>query len=212
MLRKLSKDVKLTLSILFILIGIILIFSNYFISIKKDLFNRKNIEYMTTLVELTEIPEEVIEEDITDPTKSVTTTTKPKLGKYDYIGYLSIPDINLERGFLSTLSKYNSVKYNIMLIKDSTMPDQKNGNLILAAHSGNSSISYFKHLYKLKMGAKATITYNNKDYTYQMVDKYEVKKDGTVEIKRNKNKTTLTLITCSKTKNNKQEVYIFELI
>ena len=105
----------------------------------------------------------------------------------------------------------NSVNYNVMLIEGSEMPDVENGNLILAAHRGNSSVSFFDKLYKLKMGAEATVTYQNKNYTYNLVESYTVPKTGKVTIRRNGEVNTLTLITCTRNDKKTQTVFIFEL-
>ena len=138
-------------------------------------------------------------------------TTTPVIN-YNYIGYLDIPKINLKRGFVSLNSKYNSISYNVMLIKGSSMPDVKNGNLILAAHRGNSSVSFFDKLYKLNLGDEANVTYNDKIYTYKLVNTYLEAKDGTIAIYRDENKTTLTLITCTRGDKKTQTVFIFELV
>ena len=91
------------------------------------------------------------------------------------------------------------------------MPDVKNGNLIIAAHSGNSYISYFKNLYKLSNDDVAYVYFNNIKYTYKVAGKYDVEKTGKVVIHRDNKKNTLTLITCSQTDKSKQIVYILEL-
>lgn len=215
MLRRLSKNVKITLSILLIFIGIALISLTYFSGIKSNLFNYKNINLLEQEIVLPEPVEEIIEIDTTVPTEVVSTTvptTTKKVSKKDsYIGYLEIPKIKVKRGFLSVNSKYNSVKYNVMLIKGSDMPDVKNGNLILAAHRGNSSVSFFENLYKLNNGDTAKITYNGKVYTYKLVDDYLVPKTGNITISRNADATTLTLITCTRYGNDTQTVFVFEL-
>ena len=90
------------------------------------------------------------------------------------------------------------------------MPDIKNSNLILAAHSGNSNVSSFKDLNKLEINDNIYIEYNNKEYQYKIVNYYTVEKTGLIDIIRNKNKTTLTLITCIEN-TNKQLVIISEL-
>jgi LPXTG-site transpeptidase (sortase) family protein len=90
------------------------------------------------------------------------------------------------------------------------MPDIENGNLILAGHSGNARVSYFKNLNKLKLDDTAIIIYNNKEYNYKVVDIYEIDKTGDAEIIRDENKNTLTLITC-KHNTKKQIVIICEM-
>src|SRR5574344_499476 len=131
---------------------------------------------------------------------------------YDYIGVLEIPSIGIKRGFLNINDKNNVVNKNIQVIEKSDMPDIKNGNLIIAAHSGSGRVSYFKNLYKLATSDTAYIHYNGVKYTYSVVNRYEVEKTGEVVIKRNNDKTTLTLISCSQTDKTKQIVYILELV
>ena len=92
------------------------------------------------------------------------------------------------------------------------MPDVKKGNLILAAHRGNSSVSFFDKLYKLDIGDTASVTYNDKVYTYKLVNTYLEEKDGTIAIYRDETKNTLTLITCTRNDKKTQTVFIFEMI
>jgi LPXTG-site transpeptidase (sortase) family protein len=204
MLLKLQKNAKITLSILFIFIGIALLTFNYFGSVKSNLFNEKNIELLSQQIELPEEVRTIDEEepDITSPVQPSTT---------GYIGYLSVPDVNIKRGFVDFDNPDNTLSKNIMLIKGSSMPDVKNGNLILAGHNGRSWYSFFNDLYKLKDGAHAYVTYNGRVYDYTLKNRYDVPKIGTITVQRNGDVNTLTLITCHRTDNHKQVVFIFEL-
>ena len=204
MLEKLSKNAKVTLGILLLFLGISCLLFTYFKTIKSNIFNEKNLKYFEE-VDIAETIEEVVDETVPEE------TTTPVIN-YNYIGYLDIPKINLKRGFVSLNSKYNSISYNVMLIKGSSMPDVENGNLILAAHRGNSSVSFFDKLYKLNLGDEANVTYNDKVYTYKLVNTYLEAKDGTIAIYRDENKTTLTLITCTRGDKKTQTVFIFELV
>lgn len=128
-----------------------------------------------------------------------------------YLGILEIKSIKLKKGFYDINSKLNDVDKNIEVIKFSLMPNIKNSNLILASHSGNSDISYFKNLDKLKLGDIASVYYHKNKYDYKLVNYYEVIKSGKVQIIKNNDVNNLTLITCKKN-SDKQIVYIFELI
>ena len=128
-----------------------------------------------------------------------------------YIGYLEIPKVDFKRGFVDINSKDNVVSKNISIISGSKYPDVEKGNFIIAGHSGTGIHSYFKNLYKLKIGDKAYVYYNNVKYTYKIVKIYKHPKDGTVAIYRDYDKTTLTLITCTKNDKKTQTVYIAEL-
>lgn len=129
--------------------------------------------------------------------------------KENYFAILEIPKINLFRGFYSINSKLNKVNKNIQILKESTMPNVNNSNLILVAHSGNSNVSFFKNLYKLSINDTAIIYYENNTYNYNLIDTYEIEKNGTFTITQNYS-DTLILITC-KPKTNKQIVYVFKL-
>ncbi len=128
-----------------------------------------------------------------------------------YLAFLEIPKINLNQGILPKTSYYNNVNYHVQILDISDLPDVINGNMVLASHSGSSNIAYFKNLYKLTKDDMAYIIYNNKKYSYQIVNIYNQVKKGSLNIYRDINKTTLTLITCTKDDKNSQTVYILEL-
>lgn len=157
--------------------------------------------------EVEEIKVDIDEEEIKEQPKQ----EEKKTYNYNYIGVLEIPKINIKRGFLNIKDKGNNVNKNLQVIKGSDMPNVKNGNLIIAAHSGNSYISYFKNLHKLSNDDVAYVYFNNIKYTYKVAGKYDAEKNGKVTIHRDNKKNTLTLITCSQTDKTKQIVYILEL-
>ena len=131
---------------------------------------------------------------------------------YDYIAVLEIPKIGLKRGFYNVGNRYNNIEYNVTMVSGSNLPDVVNGNLILMAHSGDAYISYFAYLYRLNIGDMAYVTYAGRKYQYKIVNIYEVPKNGIVTIRRNKSRTTLTMITCTKNNDHTQTVYISELV
>ena len=130
---------------------------------------------------------------------------------YEYIAVLRIPKINLKRGLVDKNSKYNDIKYNIMIHKESDNPSKKGGNVILLAHSGNSNISFFKNLHKLKLDDLIYLDYNNNTYKYKLINIYDIEKNGKAPIRKNTSKSSITLITCRNNTNN-QIVLIGELI
>ena len=156
------------------------------------------------------------QEEITDNTDNETPeeikeTPKPTETKIDYFAVIKIPKIGLEKGLAPKGSYYNNVNRNIFVLNESDMPDKEKGNVILAGHSGNARTSYFKNLYKLENDDVVSIFYNGYEYKYKVVNHYDVEKTGKVNIVRNAEKTTLTLITC-RHNTNKQIVYICELV
>lgn len=215
MLRK----IKLQNSTL-IIIGIIIIASGFVLGFHEYFEERKNKTFseMNILLYENEIPEnkeqDILEEQNNEVVNNtnIEETADNNDTNYNYIGFLEIPKINLKAGFLDINSKYNNVDKNVTIIRGSTMPNEENNNLILAAHSGSCSYCYFNKLYKLSKGDKAYISYNGEKQKYEIVNIYEVEKDGTVAIYRDYSKKTLTLITCTRNSDTKQTVYILELV
>lgn len=113
-----------------------------------------------------------------------------------YIAVLDIPKIFLKRYLYPIDSSLNNVDYNVEILSSSQMPDVTSGNLILAAHSGSSVIAHFHDLNQVDIGDEILVYYNNNVYNYIVEKKYTVPKTGEVAIKRNREKTTITLITC----------------
>ena len=206
-----------------ILTGVILIFVGFSFGLFEYFKEKKEKTFsdMNILLYESETPEEIdkeeekkeekeeVQEEKKEETKP-TENSQKQVYRYNYIGYIEIPKIGVKRGFLDLSSRYNNVDYNVTVIQGSNYPDVTNGNLILAAHSGNCSYCYFDDLYKLSIGDSAYITYGGVKYSYKIVDIYEVEKTGTVAIYRDYSKKVLTLITCTRNSTTKQTVYILE--
>lgn len=131
--------------------------------------------------------------------------------KNDILLVLEIPKINLKRVVYNLDSELNTIKKNIEIMKESSLPNIDNGNVILEGHNGDSSISYFNKLDKLSEFDLAYIYYQGTKYIYSIDKIYDVEKDGDVEVVRDKDKNTLTLITCKSNTQDKQLVLIFYL-
>lgn len=199
------------LGVILITFGITLMSNNYIKTKREETFNDMNLLLLDSNineVNTEESNDETTNEEVNEEVKESDTSKNYE----PYLAVLKIPKINLERGFYDKTSSLNNVDYNILFHSNSDYPDKLNGNVILASHSGTSSISYFKNLYKLELGDEAQINYKNTTYSYKVVNIYKEEKDGTIAIYRNKEKSTLTLITCTKNDNTKQTVYILERI
>lgn len=220
-----------------ILIGVALLSYDYFREKKMAVFENKNIALFESetprdvnsneeLETEVENPDEIEDgsSTIDDPSnnnqegtnggsnnKGDSNNSSGPSANISYVGILEIPKINLKKGFLDMDSPYNNVDKNVTVIQTSTYPDVENGNLILAAHTGNSYVSFFTRLHELQIGDFAYITYKQKKYTYQLVDIYTQPKVGTISIYRDINKTTLTLVTCTKGNLTTQTIFILEL-
>lgn len=199
--QKRNKSHSILIGSLIVLVGISFLIVDWYKDFKVEKQDEEQIEVFFEEEAPTE--EVVVEEVKKEETKPYVDT---------YIAILEIPTISFKRGLVEINSKRNDVKYNVQIIKPSDMPNVTNGNLILASHSGSGYTAFFRNLYKLKIGDKSYVYYDNEKYTYEVIKIYEETKDGTIQIKRNQKETTLTLITCSQTNKKNQIVVISELI
>lgn len=193
----------------FLVFGGALVLSwNYLLKMRDEVFSDMKIAMMGVPANA----EEVHPEDVPGaPSEHYEETYEIDYSKY--YGVLEIPKIGLKRGFYNVGSKYNNIQNNVTMVSGSTPPNEGVGNLILMAHSGDSWISYFAYLYRLGIGDECSITMNGgSTYRYQIVDIYQVNKSGMLVLKWNHDKTTLTLVTCTKDNDSQQTVYVAEYI
>ncbi len=208
-MKKNNLKFQVAAGVILIISGIPLLLSNYIKEKRDVVFSEMNLalsEINTRDIENDEEEEPVVEEPTEEAKEDNNYTYE------EYLGVLDIPKINFYRGFYSKTSSLNNVQFNLFVLKESDYPDVVNGNLIIAGHSGNYNNSYFNDLYKLGIDDTVTVHYQGKDYTYKITKIYNEKKTGTVRILRNRNKTSLTLITCTNGDNYHQTIYIAELM
>ena len=196
--------------------GVILVISGTLVLLSDYIKDKRDVVFSEMNLALSEINTRNIENDEEEPAvEEPTEEVKEDNNNYiyeEYLGVLDIPKINFYKGFYSKTSSLNNVQFNLFVLKESDYPDVVNGNLIIAGHSGNYNNSYFNDLYKLSIDDTITVHYQGKDYIYKITKIYNEKKTGTVRILRNRNKTSLTLITCTNGDNYHQTIYIAELI
>ena len=207
-----SRGKFIVIGSLLMIFGIALLSFSYFKEKKIQAFETMNLQLSSinqkeeTVIEDPPDVENLEEEPVEEPPQEET----PAPVVIPYIGTLEIPQINLKRGFVAKDSPYNNINYAITTLPSSTYPDVEKGNFILVAHSGSAAISFFRNLYKLAVGDVAYVEYNNVRYQYRIVNIYYVEKTGSVALRRNYDKTTMTLITCTYQDDTKQTVYILE--
>ena len=211
--KRFKRSHILLIGSLFIFLGFISLFWDYFIRMKDEVYSDMKISMMDVPVDDIDIVHDepkVEENEVQSENTNINNNYTVDYSKY--FGVLEIPKIGLKRGFYNIGSRYNNIKYNVSMVEGSTMPDIPNGNLILMAHSGDSYISYFAYLYRLNIGDSVFVTYGGVKYQFSIVNIYEVPKTGIVRIVRNQERTSLTMITCTKDNDAAQTVYISELV
>lgn len=205
-MARLSNRTVVIIAFVAIGIGTFLITGNYFAGKKDKAYEKVSV----SLYEENEGGEVVDNTPQNIAAAEIETTVEDNSGE-GYLGILKIDKINLEQGFYDKDNPANNVDQNVTLLAPSNYPDEKNGNTILVAHSGSSYLGYFKNLYQLAEGDLATVIYKGKTYVYKIVNIYTDIKDGDVTIYRDRSKSTLTLITCTKDDDTRQTIYIAEL-
>lgn len=201
--RRIPTNVVAALASLFIIIGGFFISYNYMQSKKIKAYDyMSNVFYEETVIEN---KEDKKEKETEQTTQNETTVTQDENG---YIGYLEIPKINLNKGFLAKDNKDNDVEKNIYVSPTSNYPDTDKGNLIIAAHSGTGWKAFFNDLYKLNTNDYAYVVYKEKKYVYKIDKIYKQQKTGKIAIYRDYDRKTLTLVTCTNNDSKTQTVYI----
>ena len=124
----------------------------------------------------------------------------------NYYGVLEIAKIDFKREFYEINSSENNVNKNVMLHEASVLPGEERSNIILAAHSGNSSSAYFKDLYQLEVKDAIFVYYQGKKWTYEIQEIEYQDKTGILYLKEDY-PDMITLITCTKNDSDTQTIY-----
>lgn len=119
---------------------------------------------------------------------------KAQLEEGNGIGILNIPKIDLEIGIIEGV-RYEDIKYVVGHFPGAPMPGEK-GNFAIAGHRQSYFGEAFKDIDKLENGDKVNVTYNGKEYTYEVTDMYEVTPSQTEALEPTKD-ATMTLVTCT---------------
>ena len=207
-LKKVKNQIKNKRYSIIIYMGIFLFFlgSTYLIYNHYDKIKKSNQDQEMVEEFFEEESEEVVEEQPQQEEQPIQEEVV-----VNYMAVLEIPKINLKRGLFDKNSYNNNVNRNIYMLKETTLPDEQvNSHIILAAHSGNSYISYFRNLTKLDMKDKVIFYYKGIKYIYEVSNRYEIEKTGTTELIQT-NTSDITLISCI-SGTNRQVVYVATLI
>ena len=204
---RLSRAQIIAVGTLFIMCGLLIFSSQYLLDKRNSLFEYINMQLYFN--QINDVPDDP---DVVEPTPEPQPEPEPEVITESYVAVLEIPEISLKKGIYALGSRYNTVSRNVSILSPSQYPDVQGGNFVLAAHSGNGYLSFFRNLYKLSAGSYAYIYYNNIKYSYKITYIYKQPKTGTINVYRPYNKTTLMLITCTKDDESTQTVYVAELV
>ena len=200
-MSKLSNRTIVIIAFIAIIGGILIISADYLEGKKEKAYQKVSISLYS---EINNKKQDNTPQNIETTEEEYIPTPNPN----GYLGILTIDKINLQQGFYDKTNENNNVSKNLTFLSPSNYPDEKNGNVILVAHSGVTRIAYFRNLYQLKVGDIAKIEYKGHLYTYKIDNIYNETKDGNVTVYRDTSRQTLTMITCTKNDDTKQTIYI----
>ena len=169
--------------------------------------NKKIEQEVNHYIEETSVKEKISTENI----EEVVEEKKTEKREINYTAIIEIPSINLKRGVVNSTKNFSSINYAISVDKNSNYPNE-NGNFILYAHSGNSSIAYFKNLNKVKLNESIYIYYDGVRYEYIITNKYDIAKTGKAKILSSTDNKYITLITCNQEKEGYQIVVVGKIM
>lgn len=205
--KNIGKSQLIVVGSLLILLGICVIGSKYVYNYFLDKEENSKIEEFYEEQEKIDI--NTIEPPVEETGEKLVEEKKEQ--KINYIAVIKIPKIGVEKGLCSKGSYCNNVNRNIQILNEANYPDVAKGNFILAGHSGNGRVAYFKNVDKLEINDSISIVYDGFKYEYKIVNIYDIEKTGSANIIRNREKNTLTLVTC-RHNTNKQIIVISELV
>lgn len=188
-----------------LIIGIVII--GFYTIYIKSLENKAN-DNIEDYIKETSIIEEQEEQEIIEP---IVEEKIKKKNTINYTAILEIPVISLKSGIVNSTKNFYSINYAISADRNSNYPNEY-GNFILYAHSGNSSIAYFKHLSNVNIDDSVYVYFNGIKYHYVIFDKYDIEKTGKAVFKRPINDNYITLITCNQNRKGYQIVLTGKLV
>ena len=191
-----KRKTKVKLGKCFIIFGFILIFIYLVFSLNDKLVEKRNIDNFIYNFDF--VPSEIDTDIIIKNSNS------------NYIAVLEIPKLNLKKGLYSYESSYNNIDENITILEPFSVPSEDNSVFILASHSGDSRVSYFRNLDKLLIGDSVIVYYDDVKYYYRIIDFYLEKKNGFISMPSFNDGKYIILTTCKDSLN--QLVYIGKLV
>ncbi len=190
---------------LIIILGIFLFFFGTILLITKNISIKKEESIQEKSIE------KYFNNESTEQSEDITNVDNKQDELYDYDSIIEIPKINLKKGLFEKTSINNNVDKNIYVLSESTYPNETEySHILLASHSGNSYVSYFRNLNDLWYDDLIYIYHNGNKYTYKVITKYDIEKTGKANIGLYK-KNLISLITCIDG-TNKQLVIVGELM
>lgn len=167
---------KKKIGVVFLVLGLVLIFSAAALLIYNDNESKKAEEQAQVIVQAIKAEAEKSQLEATEADPFDTEMKVVEIQGYGYIGYVTIPDLNLE---LPVMDKWDYGRLKISPCR--YYGSVKTDNLVIAAHNYKS---HFKHLNKLKPGSLVMFTdMDGANYTYTVTTIEKLKPTAVEKVK-----------------------------
>lgn len=123
---------------------------------------------------------------------------------------LVIPKIYFQRNLYAKNSKENDLSKNIIFLPTSDLPDQTPGIVLIAGHSGTGAMAYFQNLDQIQTNDILLLLYKNSTYAYEVVERLNDPKTGSIHFFTDPKKDYLILTTCMPHEKGRQLTIIAE--
>lgn len=127
----------------------------------------------------------------------------------EMIGYLSIPQMNIDLPIYLGANKENMCKGAALLTQTSLPIGGKNTNAVFAAHRGMSTAVMFRDIEKLEIGDEVLITNFWETLTYYVAEIAVIRPTDIGAILIQENRDLVTLITCHPYRHNYQRYVVY---
>lgn len=125
------------------------------------------------------------------------------------IGYIKIPDMNVNLPIFLGASEENMKKGAVHLTETSYPIGGENTNCVIAAHRGYSKTAMFRNIEKLEIGDQVFIENFRERIVYQVMQLRIISPTDINQVLIKEGKDMLTLITCHPYRKNSQRYVVF---
>ena len=201
-----SLQIVLTLFLVFFGVGI-LGFKMYTSYVEMEMSRKQIADFFLNIREIdTEDDIPIVKPDPNNPVEPAPQPNPPPnpgngspiAGFESFAAVIQIPSTNLIQGIVKSDYAGTTIHKNVSYLYYSDLPSVVGGNYVVAAHSGNSSVGFFKNNDRIVLGDTVYIYYGGYRYTYTVVKKFEVIQTDLSVVDREPGMTKITLTTCKK--------------
>ncbi|KEI02277.1 class D sortase [Clostridium botulinum] len=185
---------KKIIPVLLIVIGLILIFTGIGLKIYSKNRETKLIKKFNEEIQLQKQNNKLNNnENKKDDNKKENKKQNVNIGKE--LALIEIPSIDLQSVIVEGMEK-EQLRYYLCHFESTAMPGE-NGNFSIAGHSSFIYNEILNHLYEVNIGDVIKLKTKKGEFNYVINNKFIVEPNEVEVLDQNKDKKTMTIVTCS---------------